>query len=89
LATDPTSTPYWHYWSPDEAELLPAVSAETLMAHTRVMAARKKESGTPGEAQSYDHIEALKSYGYAVGGARSRPSSACRRKAGWRCPTAR
>ena len=67
MATDPTSTPYWHYRSPDEAELLPAVSAETLMAHTRVMAAREKESGTPGEAQSYDHIEqALKSYGYAV-----------------------
>ena len=57
MATDPTSTPYWHYRSPDEAELLPAVSAETLMAHTRVMAAREKESGTPGEAQSYDHIE--------------------------------
>ena len=46
---------------------MPAVSAETLMAHARVMAAREKESGTPGEAQSYDHIErALKSYGYAV-----------------------
>ena len=27
------------------------------MAHARVMAAREKESGTPGEAQSYDHIE--------------------------------
>ena len=67
MATDPNSTPYWHYRSPDEAELLPAVSAETLMAHMRVMAAREKESGTPGEAQSYDHIEqALKSYGYAV-----------------------
>jgi hypothetical protein len=67
LSTDRTSTPYWHYRSPDEAELLPAVSAETLMAHARVMAAREKESGTPGEAHSYDHIEqALKSYGYAV-----------------------
>jgi len=67
LATDPSSTPYWHYRSPDEAELVPAVSAETLMAHARVMAAHEKESGTPGEAQSYDHIErALKSYGYAV-----------------------
>ena len=67
MATDPSSTPYWHYRSPDEAELVPAVSAETLMAHARVMAAREKESGTPGEAQSYDHIErALKSYGYAV-----------------------
>jgi hypothetical protein len=62
LATDPNSTPYWHYRSPDEAELVPAVSTETLMAHARVMAAREKESGTPGEAQSYDHIErALKS----------------------------
>ena len=67
MATDPSSTPYWHYRSPDEAELVPAVSAETLMAHARVMAAHEKESGTPGEAQSYDHIErALKSYGYAV-----------------------
>ena len=63
MSTDRTSTPYWHYRSPDEAELLPAVSAETLMAHARVMAAREKESGTPGEAHSYDHIEqALKSY---------------------------
>jgi N-acetylated-alpha-linked acidic dipeptidase len=67
LATNPTSTPYWHYRSPDEADLLPAVSAEILMGHARLMAAREKESGTPGEAQSYDHIEqALKSYGYAV-----------------------
>ena len=67
MATDPSSTPYWHYRSPDEADLVPAVSAETLMAHARVMAAHEKESGTPGEAQSYDHIErALKSYGYAV-----------------------
>ena len=67
MATDPSLDPYWHYRSPDEAELLPAVSAETLMAHTRVIAAWERESGTPGEAQAYDHIErALKSYGYAV-----------------------
>ncbi|HEY7141765.1 MAG TPA: M28 family peptidase [Methylomirabilota bacterium] len=60
-------TPYWRYRSPHEADLLPAVSAETLMAHTRAMGAWEKESGTPGEAHSYDHIErALKSYGYAV-----------------------
>ena len=37
------------------------------MAHTRAIAAWERESGTPGEAQAYDHIErALKSYGYAV-----------------------
>jgi hypothetical protein len=59
--------PYWHYRDPHEAELLPAVSPETLMAHTRAIAAWERESGTPGEAQAYDHIErALKSYGYAV-----------------------
>jgi hypothetical protein len=63
-----TSTrPYWHYRDPYEAELLPAVSPEALMAHTRAIAAWERESGTPGEAQAYDHIErALKSYGYAV-----------------------
>jgi hypothetical protein len=48
-------------------ELLAAVSAERLMADTRAIAARERESGTPGEAQAYDHIErALKSCGYAV-----------------------
>src|SRR5262245_13354410 len=37
------------------------------MEHTRAIAAWERESGTPGEAQAYDHIErALKSYGYAV-----------------------
>ena len=37
------------------------------MAHARAIAAWERESGTPGEAQAYDHIErALKSYGYAV-----------------------
>jgi hypothetical protein len=60
-------TPHWHHPHPREAELLPAVSAETLMGHTRAIAAWERESGTPGEAQAYDHIErALKSYGYAV-----------------------
>ena len=60
-------TPHWHYRDPYETELLPAVSADTLMAHTRAIAAWERESGTPGEAQSYDHIErALKSYGYVV-----------------------
>ena len=60
-------TPYWRYRDPHEAELLPAVSAETLMAHARAFAAWERESGTPGEAQAYDHIErALKGYGYAV-----------------------
>jgi Peptidase family M28/PA domain len=59
--------PYWHYRDPHEADLLPAVSPEGLMAHTRAIAAWERESGTPGEAQAYDHIErALKSYGYAV-----------------------
>ena len=60
-------TPYWQYRDAHEAELLGAVSAEALMAHTRAIAAWERESGTPGEAQAYDHIErTLKSYGYAV-----------------------
>ena len=60
-------TPHWRRQDPHEAELLSAVSAETLMGHTRAIAAWERESGTPGEAQAYDHIErALKSYGYAV-----------------------
>jgi hypothetical protein len=46
---------------------LAAVSADDLMAHVRAIAAWERESGTPGEAQAYDHIErALKGYGYAV-----------------------
>jgi hypothetical protein len=58
---------YWHYRDPLEPELLVAVSPETLMAHTRAIAAWERESGTPGEALAYDHIErALKGYGYAV-----------------------
>jgi hypothetical protein len=58
---------HWQYRDPYETELLPEVSAETLMAHTRAIAAWERESGTPGEAQSYDHIErSLKSYGYVV-----------------------
>ena len=60
-------TPHWRYRDPREAELLPGVSAETLMGHARAFAAWERESGTPGEAQAYDHIErALKGYGYAV-----------------------
>ena len=60
-------TPHWQYRAPLEAELLPAVSADGLMEHTRAIAAWERESGTPGETQAYDHIErALKSYGYAV-----------------------
>src|SRR5262245_31553643 len=60
-------TPHWQYRASVEAELLPAVSADGLMEHTRAIAAWERESGTPGEAQAYDHIErALKSYGYAV-----------------------
>jgi hypothetical protein len=59
--------PYWRYQHPLEPDLLAAVSADGLMAHTRAIAAWERESGTPGEAQAYDHIErALKSYGYAV-----------------------
>jgi hypothetical protein len=60
-------TPHWHYRDRRESELLDAVSPDVLMAHTRAIAAWERESGTPGEAQAYDHIErALKSYGYAV-----------------------
>ncbi|HEX9710766.1 MAG TPA: M28 family peptidase, partial [Candidatus Thermoplasmatota archaeon] len=60
-------TPYWRYEDPLEAELLAAVSPVALMSHVRAIAAWERESGTPGEAQAYDHIErALKSYGYAV-----------------------
>ncbi len=67
MSSDRSLTPYWHYRDPHEPDLLAAVSSETLMAHTRAIAAWERESGTPGEAQSYDHIErALKSYGYAV-----------------------
>jgi Peptidase family M28/PA domain len=59
--------PYWRYQDPLEPELLAAVSVDGLMAHTRAIAAWERESGTPGEAQAYDHIErALKGYGYAV-----------------------
>jgi hypothetical protein len=58
---------YWHYRDPLEAELLAAVSPEALMAHARAIAAWERESGTPGEALAFDHIErALKGYGYAV-----------------------
>lgn len=67
MSRDQSLTPHWHYRNPHESDLLPAVSPETLMAHTRAIAAWERESGTPGEAQAYDHIErALKSYGYAV-----------------------
>lgn len=60
-------TPYWRYRDPLEAEFLAGVSPEGLMGHARAIAAWERESGTPGEAQAYDHIErALKGYGYAV-----------------------
>jgi hypothetical protein len=57
----------WRYRDPLEPSLAAGVSAEGLMAHVHAMARVDRESGTPGEARSYDHIEAaLKRYGYAV-----------------------
>jgi hypothetical protein len=58
---------HWRYRDPLEAELLPAVSTDGLMAHVHAIARWERESGTTGEARAYDHIEqALKGYGYGV-----------------------
>jgi hypothetical protein len=55
------------YRDPLEAELAKEVSPTTLMEHTRTIAARERESGSPGEAQAFDYIErCLKSYGLDV-----------------------
>jgi hypothetical protein len=58
---------HWQYRDPLEGELTAAVSPDGLMGHVHALARWERESGTPGEAQAYDHLErALKSYGYAV-----------------------
>ena len=57
----------WEYRDPLEPVLAGQVSPATLMAHVRTIGAWERESGSPGEAQAYDHIErALKSYGVEV-----------------------
>jgi hypothetical protein len=59
--------PYWHYRDPLERDLCGQVSADLLMGHVRTMGAWERESGSPGEALAYDHIEqALKQYGFEV-----------------------
>lgn len=59
--------PYWRWQDPLEATLLPLVSRDLLMEHVRAIAARERESGSPGEAQAFDYIERmLKQYGLAV-----------------------
>src|SRR5215831_15982197 len=58
---------HWAYQDPLEAELLPAVSAEELMEHTRAIAAWEREAGSPGEARAFDYIEGcLKRFGLEV-----------------------
>ena len=49
--------PHWGWQDPLEAALLPAVSADSLMAHVRTIATWERESGSPGEAQAFDYIE--------------------------------
>jgi hypothetical protein len=59
--------PFWHYRDALEPALGAAVSTDVLMEHVRTMGAWERESGSPGEALAYDHIErALKQYGFAV-----------------------
>ena len=59
--------PHWRYRDPMEPALHEAVSADTLMEHTRAIAAHERESGSPGEAIAFDHIEAaLRRHGLAV-----------------------
>jgi len=61
------SRPYWHYRDPLERDLCAAVSADLLMTHVQTMGAWERESGSPGEALAYDHLErALKQYGFEV-----------------------
>jgi hypothetical protein len=61
------SRPYWHYQDPLEASFQALVSGDLLMEHVRTMGAWERESGSPGEARAYDHIErALRAYGFAV-----------------------
>ena len=57
----------WEYRDPLEATLAADVSAKTLMEHVHTIGAWERESGSPGEALAYDHIErTLKSYGLDV-----------------------
>ena len=57
----------WEYRDPLETKLAAEVSAPTLMEHVGTIAARERESGSPGEAQAFDHIErSLKAYGLDV-----------------------
>ena len=59
--------PHWGWQDPLEAALLPAVSADSLMAHARAIATWERESGSPGEARAFDYIEGcLKRYGLEV-----------------------
>ena len=61
------SRPHWQYREPLEPDLIAQVSADELMGHVHAIARWERESGTPGEARAYDHLEAaLKGYGYAV-----------------------
>ena len=58
---------HWGWPDPREAALLPAVSADSLMAHARAIATWERESGSPGEARAFDYIEScLKRYGLEV-----------------------
>ncbi|HEY7435763.1 MAG TPA: M28 family peptidase [Methylomirabilota bacterium] len=58
---------HWGWQDPREAALLPAVSADSLMAHARAIATWERESGSPGEARAFDYIESrLKGYGLEV-----------------------
>jgi Peptidase family M28 len=59
--------PHWGWQDPLEAALLPAVSADSLMAHARAIATWERESGSPGEARAFDYVEGcLKRYGLEV-----------------------
>jgi hypothetical protein len=61
------SAPHWGWADPRETALLGAVSADSLMAHARAIAAWERESGSPGEARAFDYIEGcLKGYGLEV-----------------------
>ena len=61
------SRAHWSWADPREPSLLAAVSADSLMAHARAIAAWERESGSPGEARAFDYIEGqLKGYGFEV-----------------------
>ncbi|MCI0548430.1 MAG: M28 family metallopeptidase [Candidatus Rokubacteria bacterium] len=57
----------WQYRDALETELLPEVSAARLMADVHALGAWERESGSPGEARGFDHIEAqLRAAGLAI-----------------------